>query len=214
MPQDGNDPGFAPGDLTDGRLPGHWQTRYPDPVAAKRIRWEASYCFALLLACPVLISLVWLTKVFWTDSLLLGGGDDPIRLTLSGDTFRMYSFAWLGGLMGGALFASKWLYHSVAHHVWNIDRTLWRLLAPHLSAALAFAFVCMVDSQVLAIFDGAAVSRPSVAIGTSFLVGYFSDNAIAKMSDVANSLFGTTKGARPGGGKPAVIEDKKQGHDG
>jgi hypothetical protein len=42
-------------------------------------------------------------------------------------------------LAGGAIFATKWLYHSVAKGEWNRDRILWRFIAPINSAVLATA---------------------------------------------------------------------------
>lgn len=173
--------GFAPGDLTDGRTPGDWKTRYPDKEARTAIIVESTYTAALLFACPILLVLIWLEKF-------------PACLALAENQREVlcrYAYAWTGGLLGGTLCALKWLYHSVAHWRWNKDRRLWRLLAPHLSAALAFVFVCMVDSDMLVIFEQEAIQKAPAIVSVSFLVGYFSDTALAKMLEIAMSLFGT-----------------------
>lgn len=171
--------GFAPKDLSDGRASGQWQTRYPDKVAKKAIAFEACYVTIMFALCPVFLYLIWRAQPFEEDV----GSSLPI--------FQAYLFGWVGGLLGGTLFCLKWLYHSVAHEIWNADRRLWRLLSPHLSAALAFIFVCLIDSGIITLFDPGAVKTPSMVISISFLIGYFSDTALAKLSDVAYSLFGS-----------------------
>jgi hypothetical protein len=104
-----------------------------------------------------------------------------------------YAYAWIGGILGGTLFSLKWFYHCVAHWTWNRDRRLWRFLSPHLSGALAFVFVCLINSGMIVIFDQNAIKRPSLVVSVAFLVGYFSDSALAKMWEIAMSLFGSTK---------------------
>jgi hypothetical protein len=114
-------------------------------------------------------------------------------------TICRYSYSWIGGVLGGTLFTLKWLYHSVARWLWHRDRRLWRFCAPHLSGALAFVFLCMINSGIIVIFDKNATEKPSVIIAISFLVGYFSDSALAKMSEIAMSLFGSTEKHQPKG---------------
>lgn len=175
--------GFAPGNLTDGRKPGDWKTRYPEKEAQRAIRFEAIYVVTLFFCCPVLLFLVW------------KGSPNPL-LGLNQEQYSVlsrYLYSWIGGLLGGTLFDLKWLYHSVAHQLWNRDRRLWRLLAPHLSAALSFIFVVMIDSGIIVIFDPSSLSKPPAVISIAFLVGYFSDSALAKLSDVAYSLFGSSR---------------------
>ena len=175
------DPGFAPQDLTDDREQGDWKTRYPDPEAQKAIRQDAIYVTVLFFLCPLCIFGTWL--IVRIPQFGLSGG-----LLAAGEK---YAYSWFGGLFGGSLFDLKWLYHSVAHGIWNRDRRLWRLLAPHMSAGLAFVFVCLLSSGLLVVFDPTAMSRPSLLVAFSFMVGYFSDSALAKLADVAHSLFGT-----------------------
>lgn len=110
-----------------------------------------------------------------------------------GQVLVKYSFSWLGGTLGGTLFAIKWLYHSVAKWKWNEDRKLWRYFTPPISGALAFIVVLLISSGVLKIFDQNAMRSPSLSLAIGFMVGYFSDSAIAKLSEVAQTLFGTLK---------------------
>jgi hypothetical protein len=175
------EPGFAPNDLSDGRKPCEWKTRYPDKEARHAIVFEAIYGFFLLILSPVVFLIIWL-KLYNVDGLFSDSQCEAIC---------RYAFAWFGGLFGGNIFALKWLYHSVAHATWNKDRLLWRLLTPHLSGAISFAFICMIDSQILLIFDANSTKNPPVVVSVAFLVGYFSDSALAKMSEIAMSLFGT-----------------------
>ena len=99
----------------------------------------------------------------------------------------------MGGTLGGTLFAIKWLYHVVARELWNMDRRLWRLFTPHISGGLAFAVTVLISSGIMRIFDAHATASHSVVVAVAFLVGYFSDSAVAKLTDIADTLFGTTR---------------------
>lgn len=62
-------------------------------------------------------------------------------------------------------------------------------MSPLISVGVAFVVAVLVQENLL---NGAiASSNPSSAIAIGFLAGYFSDNAIAKMLEVANVIFGT-----------------------
>jgi hypothetical protein len=175
-------PGFAPDDITDGRRSGDWKTRYPDNPARCAIAFEAFYVSALLAVMIVLLLLIWL------QSPRTWFGLDEVKYKI----LEKYVCAWIGGSLGGILFDIKWLYHSVAKNLWNIDRRLWRLFTPHVSGALAFVFVLLISCGVLRIFDQATLDSPSVCLAIGFMVGYFSDGAMAKLSETAQTLFGTT----------------------
>src|SRR5260370_37024393 len=101
---------FAPYDLTDGREPLDWESKYP-PEALKGIRVEAGYLLVLLFLVPSLMLLGW-----------LGYPKNWLRLTDDKyEPILRYSIAWLAGVLGGTLFDIKWLYHSVAHKAWHLD---------------------------------------------------------------------------------------------
>lgn len=177
------EPGFAPDDPTDGRKPGEWKTRYPEKDAQRGIRFETVYITLLLFLCPIALLGLWLKEADGFGGLSEG----------QCKVICVYAYAWIGGVLGGTLFTLKWFYHSVARWLWNRDRRLWRLCAPHLSGALAFVFVCMINSGILVIFDQDATKKPSMIVATAFLVGYFSDSALAKLWEVAMIIFGTSR---------------------
>lgn len=183
-------PGFAPDDLTDGRtleevptgtrLP--WTSKYSEKAARNAIWREAGYLVGLLIVAAVGTLFLFASTDF--TALPLPPEDD--------DKLRDYFYLALGGLAGGAVFAMKWLYHVVGHGSWHSDRLLWRLFVPLNSATFAFAFGTLVKSELVALFNSASLTGAG-AWGFGFLVGYFSDTAIAKLAEVATTLFGTSE---------------------
>lgn len=176
-------PEFAPADPTDGRELLDWQSKYPEPDAQKGIKFEATYLASLLLAMPIAILILWLDY----PKRWLGLSDQKYEPILK------YGIAWLGGVLGGTLFAMKWLYHSVARQVWHLDRRLWRLYTPLISGGLAFAIIALISSGLLRVFDSQSVESRALVVGVAFLVGYFSDSAIAKLTEIAQTLFGVSR---------------------
>jgi hypothetical protein len=171
---------FGQADPTDGREPLEWPSRY-DPAARKEIQLEAFYLGLLLFALPIAMVVLWLEyPKNWFH--LSDQKYSPIL---------KYGFAWAAGTLGGTLFDWKWLYHSVARQIWHMDRRLWRIFTPHISGSLAFAVIALVGSGVIRVFDSRATEAHTVVVGFGFLVGYFSDSAIAKLTEVADTLFGT-----------------------
>jgi hypothetical protein len=175
-------PEFAPADPTDGRELGDWRSRYDDPFARRVFWFEAAYLAALLITVPILVLVLWL-------------GRPKAWLRVSDQTYKpvlKYGVAWLSGVLGGTLFDVKWLYHSVARQTWHLDRRLWRLFTPHLSGGLAFVVVALISSGMLRVFDRQALESMSMVLGIGFMVGYFSDSAVAKLSEIAETLFGAS----------------------
>jgi hypothetical protein len=169
-------------DLTDGRLPGHWQTRYDDGAARLRIRTEFWYLICVLLLALVLLFLTWTHLAQWLR----------VPQTKTRD-FQTYAVALLGGTLGGATFSLKWLYHSVSKNSWNQDRWIWRYTTPLISAAFSLVLVGLVRSHLLRIIDPTALSGLAGVMAFSFLTGYFSDNVIGAMLRLAEHLFGTVR---------------------
>ena len=185
-----SDRDFAPANPTDGRQPLDWKSKYTDLAARRGIRCEARYLAVLFFGAPLLILVLWLE--YPKDWLCLT--DEKYRIL-----FR-YGLAWLGGLFGGTVFGIKWLYHVVAKQRWHLDRRLWRVFTPHISAGLACVFVALISSGLLKVFDSGATESTPLVFGLAFLVGYFSDNAIAKLAEVAVTLFGTAHIGKKKGG--------------
>ena len=170
---------FAPIDLTDGRELGDPRTRW-GLRAWTQISLEAAYLAIILGAVPLTLLLSWSEQ--WKSDLGLTDAQHEV--------FVAYMVAWLSGLVGGAAFSMKWLYHTVAKGSWSHDRLLWRLFTPLISATLAFAFAAFIRSGILTILDSRQMSKPAAIAAVSFLVGYFSDNAIAALVRVAERIFG------------------------
>lgn len=169
------------GDLTDGRRKGDWKSRY-DVDCQRHIKWEKKYLIYLISGCliiPLLIGVA-ANDCFW-------------GLTCGFGNLKKYAFAFFGGTLGGTLFAVKWLVHSVAKNTWSLDRRLWRIFTPFLSGSLAFIVVLLINASL---FNGDGDSFSNLTIhksyGIGFLVGYFSDNAIGKLTEIAQVFFGSS----------------------
>jgi hypothetical protein len=181
---DSHSPGFAPSDLTDGRRPGEWRTRYTQRQARVWIVIETVFLTALLVGLPVALFLVWHGNLSdWLDV-------NPERR----NEFEAFAESWLGGALGGAVFSMKWLYHSVAHRSWHLDRRLWRFFTPVLSGSFSFALIALATSGLFPVLDSDVIRRPSAVLGISFLLGYFSDNTVGKLAELADNLLGSRPG--------------------
>lgn len=174
---------FAPANPTDNRQLLEWQSRYPDPTPRLWIRIEAIYLASLLFLVPTAMLALWLEYPRnWVEL-----SDQKYR------TLFLYGLAWLGGTLGGTLFDIKWLYHSVARQIWHMDRRLWRLFTPHLSGGLSFVVLALISSGLVRVFDRHAIDSASLVVGLAFLVGYFSDSTVAKLAEIADTIFGPTR---------------------
>lgn len=189
--------GFAPANPLDGRDVGEWRSRYPrdahHPIAVEAV-YLAGQGICFLLICV----LAWLAARGYV--LTVSGGiafrqHDNEMNTLVGLGF----LGFFGGGLGGTVFGLKWLYHSVAKGTWSLDRRLWRLFTPWISAILAVAVVALIAGDVLAIFQADALRHPSTTFGLSFLVGLFSDITLGKLAEVVQVLFGRVAEQHPPG---------------
>lgn len=161
---------------TDGRKKWDWKTRYPREVWVQ-VRIESLYLIALFLVCLITLLATW-----------LGLPSSWFRLWgTQSSALDRYLYFFGGGLLGGILFGMKWLYHSVARGLWHEDRRPWRYLVPVLSGGFALVTAFLFDSGLSRI-PSPENTASYVAIG--FLVGYFSDRAVAALSRVANAIFG------------------------
>jgi hypothetical protein len=162
-------------DLTDGRVKGDWKTRY-DEDAQVEIHWERAYLLTLLAFALVI-------------PLSVGIAVKYIHLSYPLLNLQRYFFSFWGGELGGILYTMKWFVHSIAKNTWNIDRRMWRILTPHLSGALAFVIILLVNCSIYKVADSTQLSIHK-CYGFGFLVGYFSDNAIGKLNELAQVFFG------------------------
>ena len=164
---------------TDGRAQLDWRSKY-DADAVSQIRFDATYIAILLLLALSSIFLTWRG----TAHALMASG----CASCSAATFNKYSYFFLGGFLGGVLFAVKYLYKVVARQYWNMDRRLWRLFSPFLSGGLALVVGALIDSGVLGLTVKVASGAAYLSYG--FITGYFADRAIDKMQEVAETVFG------------------------
>jgi hypothetical protein len=177
------DPGFAPQDIADARPPFEWASKWP-ATAISKMRYEALY----LLLC-LAFGLFVLAKQFYPQA----PGAAPLSLLSFG------LLAWSAGLIGGTAFGLKWFYHVIAKGLWHMDRRYWRLFCPIISSVLAFFTNLVLYKDNLTENSQSGISVALKLLTTGFLAGYFSDNAFAKLAEVAKVLFGTAEksGTRP-----------------
>jgi hypothetical protein len=164
---------------TDGRPQLDWKSKY-EASAVSKIRFDAFYIALLLI---IALSAIFLTWRGTTYTLMAYGCDTCSRLT-----FNKYAYFFLGGFLGGVLFAVKYLYKVVARHYWNMDRRLWRVFSPFLSGGLALVVGALIDSGVFGLTIKVASGAAYLSYG--FITGYFADRAIDKMQEVAETVFG------------------------
>lgn len=167
-----------PSDHTDGRDMGEWESRWP-AEAKKRISYESVYVGAMLLASLGGVILSW-------NGVL----SDTLCADCDGSVVRKYGYYFFGGMLGGSLFAVKFLYKVVARGYWNADRILWRIFSPVTSASMAFALGALIDAGLFGLTTKSDSGATYLGIG--FIVGYFADSALAKMAEIAEVIFGTT----------------------
>ena len=163
-------------DPTDGRMPYEWISCY-EPEAKKEIRLELAYLIFVLFCSYALIFGIWMecfkTILPFTPGQIL--------------TLKKYSYYALSGLLGGVSFGIKYLYRCVARGYWHQDRRIWRIMSPIIAMTVAFIVGTMIDASFMTTnveISGAA------CISIGFLSGYFADQAVGKMYEVAQVLFG------------------------
>lgn len=183
--QSGHD-GFAPADYSDGRERHEWRTDYPEE-ALNEIKFEAKY-LSFWLFLPPIAMLVAVNGPI-TEWLMFRSSEQS--------RYPVLVIAWLGGTLGGTAYGIKWLYHVVGKGWWHEDRRLWRLLTPHISGAVSFSFIALISSETLSFMTMSGARSLFGLIGISFLLGYFSDTAVGKLSEIASVLFGTVKDHEP-----------------
>ena len=171
---------------TDGRKQYDWESKYPD-CAQKEMKKEAIYiAIILIIAFSLLIFIV-------------GGLIDKVgnligleaKKTASLEGVIIYFFS---GLLGGTIFGLKYFYRVVSRGYWSQDRKYWRFFSPWISACVAFVVGCMVLSGYI---NATQTQSFAAEICVGFITGYFADEAVGKMSEVATALFGSNSKTDP-----------------
>lgn len=176
---DPHDPNVGTADPTDGRGIYEWKSRY-EGCAVWIIRFESLYLTILLVVAFLGIFLTWNR---WLETILLSGD------VIDAHVFRVYSYYFFSGLLGGVTFSIKYMYRVVARGYWHMDRQIWRILSPFMSISVSFALGSLFSAGFISTGNN-DVSAPSSVIAVGFLAGYFADQAIGKMYEVAMVLFG------------------------
>lgn len=175
-------------ELTDERPPGHFVSRYPLSAWAQ-IGFE--FLFLITVLGLIALALLQIGSLVAADSPA-DTGTLPFGLRYPEDRrFLIWVSIALSGSAGGTAFALKWLYHSVAKWTWNRDRLLWRFIVPPLSGVFAVFVAFMVASEIVPFLDSKAFDSFYRALGGGFLLGYFSDNVLAALQNLAVRWFGT-----------------------
>ena len=182
-------------DYADGRQPGDWKTKYEGPcwfyIAAEFILLTTYLLAAnLLLLDAVIDGEDTVTKDGFIYCNLLG-------FYVSEESTRWIALA-LAGFIGGTVFDMKWLYHSVAAGIWHQDRCLWRIIVPFNSAMVSLFTGFLFASGIIPFLKNESFDEIFTLLGFGFVFGYFSDNILAALQNLAHQVFGTLKDDRAG----------------
>lgn len=175
-------------DYDDGRKNWEWKSKYCKK-AWYQICGELVVLAAFLaLALFVLIDCVTLTK----DEV---ARDGYVHSSLFGVYIAVENAKWVAlavaGFIGGLVFDLKWLYHAVARGKWHQDRCLWRLIVPFNSAMVSLFTGFLFASGVIPFLKNESFDEYHTLLGFGFVFGYFSDNILAALQNLAAKLFGT-----------------------
>lgn len=168
-------------DDTDGRAKYEWQSKYPE-YAQKEILHEARFLFVMLSVALVILSSNWL---FF--SVLIYQYDEIIFKEINNNTVKVVVYYMGAGLLGGVVFSMKYFYRVVARGFWHQDRKYWRFMSPFISMVVSIIVGVLIQSGM---FGGDLNNNLSGVIAVGFLAGYFADEAVGKMYEIANVIFG------------------------
>ena len=172
---------------SDNREPFEYKTRY-DKTSKRKILRDAIYLLILFVSTFILLYFNYVGLLsFWLHI-------PTQKITM----FSKYMYCILSGLLGGTTFGMKYFYRAVARGFWNEDRVYWRFFSPLISISLSFVISCIMIKDVS--------SSNTVAVSIGFLTGYFSDEAVSKMYDVACVLFLTSR-------NNSCISNKEDGNE-
>ena len=190
------EPNAGTSDPTDGRKPYQWKSCYPEwEDARKEIFWEAVFLFFIYFFSLFLLYANWRGWIcLWLSSWGLNAA-----------TLKKYAYYASAGMHGGIIFGMKYFYRVVARGWWHQERRYWRIMSPFISMSIALIVGAMIDASVMTAHkpvNGASI----VSVG--FLAGYFADEAVGKMYEIAAVIFGKSTLAKDGDGKS---QDGKKG---
>lgn len=182
-----SDPNAGTGDPTDGRKEHDWKTKYPNDARGE-IRWEASYLWCIFFLSHFVFFAIW---VGWVGNWLSLA---PYQVNV----FKKFSYYAVAGMIGGVTFGMKYFYRVLARGYWHQDRRIWRLMSPFLSMTVALFVGIMIDASII---NSTPPSSGAAILAIGFLSGYFADQAVAKMYEIAEVVFGKSAATKAGNGK-------------
>lgn len=104
------------------------------------------------------------------------------------DGKRTLILSFLAGYLGGWAFVAKWFYRVTARGrddqyttIWQSSKFYWRILSPVISALIAFTTYLLVISDFFPLELKNGLDNKT-AFAFSFLLGYFSDIILTKLS--------------------------------
>lgn len=161
---------------TDNKERYDWKTKY-EKQARHEMRCEAIYIITIMLLSLILLLINWLG--YFNKLLQLDANMSKVF------DYLMYFYS--AGMLGGIIFGMKYFYRVIARGFWTQDRRYWRILSPWISAVISLIVGCMALAGL--INSGKEFSYPwAVAFG--FFSGYFADEALGKMYELATAIFG------------------------
>ena len=171
---------------TDGRKQYDWESKYPE-CAQKEMKKEAIYIAIILIIAFSLLIFIGGGLIDKVGNLI--GLEAKKTASLEGVIIYFFS-----GLLGGTIFGLKYFYRVVSRGYWSQDRKYWRFFSPWISACVAFVVGCMVLSGYI---NATQTQSFAAEICVGFITGYFADEAVGKMSEVATALFGSNSKTDP-----------------
>lgn len=164
---------------SDNRNKYEWQSRYKkDPISGKDprniMKGEAIYLFCLIILAFILIILNY--KNVFTNLLKIQGCEVQ--------NVQRVIYCMCAGLLGGVTFSIKIFYRAIARGKWNLDRQYWRIFSPLISLSVTSVVAAFMIEDIL-------TSHLYWPFAIGYFAGYFSENAVGKMYDIAVILFST-----------------------
>ncbi|MGI4790197.1 MAG: hypothetical protein ACRYFS_15270 [Janthinobacterium lividum] len=161
-------------DPQDGRKQYDCLSGY-SPEISQEIKWEAVFLFVIFFLAGLSIFVTWLV---WNYSLFHIGPLPRLK------EFLYFASA---GMLGGNVFGMKYFYRVVARGFWHQDRRYWRLMSPFIATAVSVIVGALIEANFVPVhkpMNGAA------CLSIGFLAGYFADEAVGKMYEIASVIFG------------------------
>lgn len=175
--QSTSDTSFNTSDNTDGRKQYEFKSKYPDDIQ-KEIKEEGRILFLLLFLALTILLVNYIG--FFHSFFDCGADSQHIEI-------QRYVYYSIAGMLGGIIFGMKYYYRVVARGYWHQDRKAWRLMSPFIAMVIAFITGTLIESGF---FGGETPKSSAAIVSIGFLAGYFADEAVGKMYEVANVIFG------------------------